>query len=338
MSTSSDNDMRPKVILITGCSYGGIGEALTMQLYRMGHRVFATMRSLSESAVFMPHQTDANVPSLTWLPLDVTDEESIKKCVANLTSMNGGRLDILINNAGIGYSAPLLDADMAQAKKVFDVNYFGVLAVTQAFAPMLIESKGRVVNISSIAEFSPVPWLGVYNSSKAALGMFSDTLRLELQPFGVKVINVLTGGIKSNMNDNNVKAAIGPESFYYPNKTEIERIIRGEVSLKHQTSRELFAAKVAKHILSKNPSAQLLAGEKSTSMWLLSKVGGTIWGLFLPRMFGLKNLKPNVEETMARRDEKEELVRAAAGEPFVPLPHIDPDSSLSWSSEPDSTM
>jgi NAD(P)-dependent dehydrogenase (short-subunit alcohol dehydrogenase family) len=85
---------------------------------------------------------------------------------------------------------PLLDADLKESRRVFDVNYFGVLAVTQAFAPLLIQSKGRVVNISSVAQFVPVPWLGVYNSSKAALGIYSDTLRMEMAPLGVKVINV----------------------------------------------------------------------------------------------------------------------------------------------------
>lgn len=73
---------------------------------------------------------------------------------------------------------------------MFEVNYFGVLSMIQAFAPLLINSKGLIVNISSVAQFAPVPWLGVYNSSKSALGMLSDTLRLELKPFGVGVVNV----------------------------------------------------------------------------------------------------------------------------------------------------
>ena len=91
-------------------------------------------------------------------------------------------------------SMPMLDVDIKDARRVFDVNYFGVLATVQAFAPLIIPAKGKIINVNSIAEFVPVPWLGVYNSSKAALGMYSNNLRQELSPFGVQVINVCSHG------------------------------------------------------------------------------------------------------------------------------------------------
>lgn len=80
---------------------------------------------------------------------------------------------------------------------------------------------------------------------------------------------MVTGGVKSNMNDNNIKDPIAPNSFYYPGKEAIERVINGEISLKHQTSSSLYAEKVVRHVLSKYPSAQFFAGDKSTSLWLL---------------------------------------------------------------------
>lgn len=86
---------------------------------------------------------------------------------------------------------PLLDVNLADARRTFDANFFGVLSTTQGFAPLLIVAKGRIVNISSVAQWTPVPWLGVYNCSKAALAMLSDNLRMEMAPFGVKVICVL---------------------------------------------------------------------------------------------------------------------------------------------------
>lgn len=86
---------------------------------------------------------------------------------------------------------PLLDVDLEDARRTFDANFFGVLSTIQGFAPLLIAAKGRIVNISSVAQFTPVPWLGVYNCSKAALGMLSDNLRMEMAPFGVRVICVL---------------------------------------------------------------------------------------------------------------------------------------------------
>jgi len=88
------------------------------------------------------------------------------------------------------YSMPLLDAKLDSVRKLFELNVFGVLGTTQAFAPLLLKSKGTVVNISSVASFSPLPWQGPYCATKGALNQLSDTLRQELEPFGVKVIVV----------------------------------------------------------------------------------------------------------------------------------------------------
>jgi NAD(P)-dependent dehydrogenase (short-subunit alcohol dehydrogenase family) len=88
------------------------------------------------------------------------------------------------------YSMPLLDSDLDSVRKLFELNVFGVLGVTQAFAPLLVKSKGTVVNVSSVASFSPIPWHGPYCATKASLNQISDTLRQELDPFGVTVILV----------------------------------------------------------------------------------------------------------------------------------------------------
>lgn len=85
---------------------------------------------------------------------------------------------------------PILDVDLEPARKVFDTNFFGRVAVTQAFAPLLIASKGTIVNIGSISGVTPTPWSGMYNACCAAVHMWSDTLRLELSPFGVRVVLV----------------------------------------------------------------------------------------------------------------------------------------------------
>jgi 1-acylglycerone phosphate reductase len=93
-------------------------------------------------------------------------------------------------SAGMGYSTPILDADIDFARKVMDVNLFGRVAVTQAFAAMILKSKGIVLNIGSIAAVSPSPWAGMYNASCAAVHQWNDTLRIEMEPFGVRVVLV----------------------------------------------------------------------------------------------------------------------------------------------------
>lgn len=89
-----------------------------------------------------------------------------------------------------GYWTPILDADLDYARRLFDTNFFGRVAVTQAFSRLLIKSKGTIINIGSISGLNPTPWTGIYNASCAAVNHWSDTLRLELEPFGVKVILV----------------------------------------------------------------------------------------------------------------------------------------------------
>ena len=92
--------------------------------------------------------------------------------------------------ASLGYALPILDVDLDESKAVFETNFFGRVALTQAFAPLLIESKGIIVNIGSISGFCPTPFSGIYNACCAAVHQWSDTLRLEMKPFGVKVILV----------------------------------------------------------------------------------------------------------------------------------------------------
>ena len=145
----------PKYALVTGCSEGGIGSALALSFSRAGYHVFATARSLSKVQHF------TSVANATLLTLDVTSSESISACVTAVKEKTGGQgLDVLVNNSGRGYAGPLLDADLEEGKRMFDVNFWGVLAVTQGFADMLVRAKGTVVNISSISASVYSPYRG----------------------------------------------------------------------------------------------------------------------------------------------------------------------------------
>lgn len=150
--------MAPKSVLITGCSAGGIGSALVEGFQRRGLSVFATARSSSK----MSHLE--KIPNVTLLTLDVTAPHTITAAVEMVKAKTGGTLDYLVNNCGISHIAPLLDMNVEEAKEIFDVNLWGVMAMTQAFAPLLIAASGSIVNISSISTYIYAPWMSEWGS------------------------------------------------------------------------------------------------------------------------------------------------------------------------------
>lgn len=144
-------------VLITGCSDGGIGSALAHAFHAAGLEVFATARSISKMASL------ADLPGITLLTLDVTDPASIDRAVDTVsvaTSISAGGLDYLVNNAGQGYVMPMLDSSVAEMQAMFEINVWGALRVTQAFAPLVVRAKGVIVNNSSIAGCLGLPYQG----------------------------------------------------------------------------------------------------------------------------------------------------------------------------------
>lgn len=149
-------EMPKPTALITGCSRGGLGDALASQLAERGHHVFAAVRNPSKAVHF------ADAQDIEVVVLDVTSSESINSLVNNLKDrLTDGKLDILINSAGVVATGPLIEVDLAMARQLYDVNVHGLLAMTQAFAPMLIAAKGKLVNLSSIGGLLPLPWGGM---------------------------------------------------------------------------------------------------------------------------------------------------------------------------------
>lgn len=148
--TSSTNN--PKKALITGCSSGGIGSALAETFTERGLHVFATARTLSKMAHLEKR------PNITLLELDVTSASSIHAAVETVTAITGGKLDYLVNNSGQSCVRPALDTDLEQAKKLFDVNFWGAVDMIHAFAALVIASRGTIVNVGSIASVLNVPW------------------------------------------------------------------------------------------------------------------------------------------------------------------------------------
>lgn len=146
-----------KSVLITGCSAGGSGSALAEAFQKRGLHVFATARTLSK----MSHLKD--LPNVTLLELDITISQSITAALDAVKAQTNGKLDYLVNNAGQSMVMPALDTDIEEAKKLFDVNFWGVLTTTRAFAPLVIAAKGTIVNICSISGYLNAPWMSKFD-------------------------------------------------------------------------------------------------------------------------------------------------------------------------------
>jgi NAD(P)-dependent dehydrogenase (short-subunit alcohol dehydrogenase family) len=156
----------PKSILVTGCSAGGIGAAIASELAKHGHHVYATARVTSK----IPAELLA-LPNVTTLQLDVTSDASVREAANAVANDNTG-LDVLVNNAGYGYAMPVLDMDIAHAQRLHDTNLWGAVRTIQAFSDLLIASKGRIVNISSVGAVVNVPWYGKLGHYPAYLSYF----------------------------------------------------------------------------------------------------------------------------------------------------------------------
>ncbi len=179
-----------RTVLITGCSTG-IGRATALDLAQRGWRVFATARRLHTL-------DDIASERLTPLYLDLTEPDSCKAAVAEVLKQTGGRLDALINIAGDGALGVLEEVSLDEARLQFETNVIGTLHMCQLVAPVMrAQGGGRIVNVGSAAGLFAYPLAGLYCASKAALISLSDTLRVELRPWGIKVVVVAPGIVRS---------------------------------------------------------------------------------------------------------------------------------------------
>lgn len=182
-------------ILITGAS-SGIGRTTALHLDRLGFTVFGTVRSQKDAEALCTKGSNRLVPII----MDVTDQDSINRAREQVSQAVGeAGLAGLVNNAAVGFIAPLELIPLDELRWMFEVNVFGLMAVIQAFLPLLRQGHGRIVNISSIASLFVAPFHGPYSASKMSVEGLSNALRLELQPYDVQVSVVVCGSIKTPM-------------------------------------------------------------------------------------------------------------------------------------------
>jgi short-subunit dehydrogenase len=167
-------------------------------LSQRGYKVFGTSRNPASAEV---------IPAVEMLPLDVRADESVRACVEALSS-RGGRIDVLINNAGYELAGALEELSSEDARAQFDTNFFGVVRMINAVLPFMRRQKrGHIINVGSLSGLSPVPFLGIYSASKFALEGYTEALRHEVKPFNIHVSLTEAGFLKTPMMNNRQVAA-----------------------------------------------------------------------------------------------------------------------------------
>ena len=250
------------VALITGCS-SGIGRALADAFKAAGHEVWASARKVEDVAAL-------TAAGFTAVQLDVNDGEALAALAARIGQQHDG-LDVLINNAGYGAMGPLLDGGVPAMQRQFETNVFAVVGVTRALFPLLRRSKGIVVNIGSVSGVLITPFAGAYCSSKAAVHALSDALRMELAPFGVRVMEVQPGAIASSFAKNaghEAELLISEQSPWYPLREGIRT--RAKASQDNPTPASDFAAGLLKAVQQSKPPRLIRLGNGSRALPLLA--------------------------------------------------------------------
>ena len=243
--------------IVTGAS-GGIGEATARALHSAGYRVFGTYRR--------PPATRS--PGIEYLACDVTNDESVKVAVAEVVS-KAGRIDLLVNNAGVGLVAGAEESSLEQAKSLFDVNLFGLIRMTKAVLPTMRNQRaGRIVNLSSVMGLIPAPFMALYAASKHAVEGYSESLDHEIRGSGVRVVLVEPAYTRTAF-EGNVYQADQQLDVYRSARTNAEGVLRD--GMKTADTPELVASAVVKASTELNPRRRYTAGRAARQISLLRR-------------------------------------------------------------------
>src|SRR6266508_2327201 len=254
-----------KVVLITGCSTG-IGRHLAQRLAQSGYTVVATARKV---------ETLDDLTVALKLQLDVTQTDSVNQAIA-LTLQQFGRIDSLVNNAGYSMLGALEEVTKEQTQLVFDVNVFGALRLIRAVVPHMREQRsGRIINISSIAGKLSTPVNGTYSATKFALEALSDALQLELTSFGIQVVLIEPGSIKTHFADAAQARAqailANPSSPYQPLYQQDQYVMT--TMRRHEPGPEVVSQVIQQAIEVSRPKARYLVAVPFSGKLVLLAIG-----------------------------------------------------------------
>lgn len=276
------SNLHNQVVLITGCS-SGIGRALVGEFARAGHRVVATARRLETLE-------GLTGPEIVTAVLDVTDPTSIERAVKYALDLVGP-IDIVVNNAGYGLIAPVAELDLDELRAQLETNVVGVVAVTRAVLPQMVERRsGRIVNIGSVSGVTATPFSGAYCASKAAVHLISDAMRMELAPFGIRVITVQPGAVESRFGE---RAGREVERFREGSLySQVFDAIEARASASQVGSMPAadFAHLLVNAVTAPSPPAIFRAGKHSVRLPAMARLPARFRDRILSRRFGLDRI------------------------------------------------
>ena len=247
-----------KVVLITGAS-SGIGKAIAFFLQKKGYIVYGTSRN------------PKNIEPLTFhlIALDVLNNKSIIEAI-NLVIKKEGKLDVLVNNAGMGMTGSVEDTPTEEMRKVFNTNFFGAIDVMKAVLPqMRIQNSGIIINITSIAGYMGLPYRGVYSATKGALEIITEAARIEIKNFGIDIVNVAPGDFATNIAFSRYHTPVFENSAYKENYQANLDLIDAHVDRGMNPSE--MAKKVFKIINTKKPKIHYKVGSNMEKFSIVLK-------------------------------------------------------------------
>tara|TARA_R110002051_G_scaffold56046_9_gene104005 strand:+ start:88 stop:897 length:810 start_codon:yes stop_codon:yes gene_type:complete len=258
--------MKTKVVLITGGS-SGIGKAIGLYLKEKGYIVYGTTRNLSKYPSFV---------DFPLLEMDVRNLETIKTCIATLVEKES-RVDVLVNNAGVGITGPMEETPQAEIIKAFATNFNGPLSVINEVLPIMrAQKKGLVINITSIAGYMGLPYRGIYSATKAALELVTESYRFETKSFGIKFTTVAPGDFATNIAAGRYHTPVYDKSPYKISYSKTIKAIDADVDSGGDPKE--VGKKIAKIIETKNPKPHYRVGSfiQKLSLTLKSLLPG-LW-------------------------------------------------------------
>ncbi|GAA6001193.1 hypothetical protein JCM10207_007453 [Rhodosporidiobolus poonsookiae] len=273
--------MHKKVVLVTGASEGGIGYAVSKEFDRQGCVVYASARRL-EALASLP-------PSVHRLELDVLRLDSCQAAVERVLAEQG-RIDILINNAGAGGTGALLDANAeldGAAHNTFEVNFWAPLRLSKLIVPHMAKQRsGLIINVGSIVGNVTTPWIGIYSASKAALHSATETLRMEVQGFGIQVMLLAPGAITSQFGRKQLETFKLPDDSLY--KSVVDKI-EERANMSQEPHHSLPASKLAERVVARalrpQPPTFFTTGGKAFLFFIFERLPRKlIWWLLSRRM------------------------------------------------------
>jgi NAD(P)-dependent dehydrogenase (short-subunit alcohol dehydrogenase family) len=258
-----------RVAVVTGSSTG-IGFETSLLLARSGFQTYATMRDLKKSKNITEIANIENL-SLTVIQLDVNDDRSVKDAISQIVAEDK-RIDVLVNNAGYGLFSPIEDVTLGQVKEQFETNFFGVVRVTREVLPIMRnQRKGTIVNVSSVAGRVGTPVLSAYAATKFALEGLSESMRYELKEWGINIVIIEPGAIKTKVFENLKTGDIRSRSES-PYADLIEGASKGfGKMMDNSSSPKLVAEAILNAISSKEPEIRYLVGEDAEYIMKIRK-------------------------------------------------------------------